>query len=202
MNLLKKGFYFLLAATVLVACSDDDDTAPVGPIDPGNGGGGHPLAGTSWSIASEAGSLAVGPAADNLTWWSLTEADVTARACLLDDTYVFDADGTFSQDMQGSTWLEGWQAGAPAEGCGTPIAPHDGSNAATWSADSSTVTVVGDGAFLGLAKVHAAGQDGDPADDTITYNYVLDGDRLTITITGWDAPANPDAVWQYILTKN
>ena len=32
MNLLKKGIYFLFAATVIVACSDDDDT-PVGPID-------------------------------------------------------------------------------------------------------------------------------------------------------------------------
>jgi hypothetical protein len=203
MNLLKKGFYFLLAATVLVACSDDDDAAPVGPIDPGNGGGdGHPLAGTSWSIAAEAGSLAVGPAADNLTWWSLTEEDVTTRACLLDDTYVFNADGTFSQDMQDSTWLEGWQEGQEGESCGTPIAPHNGSNDATWTANASTVTIVGDGAFLGLSKVHGAGQDGNAVDDTITYNYTLDSDRLTITITGWDAPANPDAVWQYILTKN
>ena len=199
MDLLKKGFYFLLAATVLVACSDDDDS-PVGPIDPGNGGSDHPLAGTSWSIASEAGALGVGPSEGDYSWWSSSAEDITTRACLFDDTYVFNADGTFSQDMQGSTWLESWQAGAPAEGCGTPIAPHNGSNAATWSADSSTVTVVGDGAFLGLAKVTNTDESGDPADDTITYNYALDGNTLTITIQGWHS--EPAATWQFILTKN
>ena len=199
MDLLKKGFYFLLAATVLVACSDDDDS-PVGPIDPGNGGSDHPLAGTSWSIASEAGSLGVGPSEGDYSWWAIDAAGIEARACLLDDTYVFNADGSFTQDMQGSTWLEGWQAGAPAEGCGTPIAPHNGSNAATWSADSSTVTVVGDGAFLGLAKVTNTDESGDPADDTITYNYALDGNTLTITIQGWHP--EPAATWQFILTKN
>lgn len=199
MDLLKKGFYFLLAATVLVACSDDDDS-PVGPIDPGNGGSDHPLAGTSWSFASEAGALGVGPSEGDYSWWSNSAEDVTTRACLFDDTYVFNADGTFSQDMQGSTWLESWQAGAPAEGCGTPIAPHNGSNAATWSADSSTVTVVGDGAFLGLAKVTNTDESGDPADDTITYNYALDGNTLTITIQGWHP--EPAATWQFIFTKN
>ena len=51
-------------------------------------------------------------------------------------------------EMQGSTWLESWQ-----EECGTPVAPHDGSNPATYSYTGDTVTVVGDGA-LGLPKVH------------------------------------------------
>ena len=50
MNLLKKGIYFLFAATVIVACSDDDD-GPTGPID--GGGIQSPLAGTSWSIAAK-----------------------------------------------------------------------------------------------------------------------------------------------------
>ena len=201
MNLLKKGFYFLLAATVLVACSSDDDAAPVGPIDPGGGGNDHPLAGSSWSIASQAGSLGVGPSVGDTSWWALDEAGVTARACLLDDTYVFNADGTFTQDMQGSTWLEGWQAGTPAEGCGTPIAPHDGSNAATWSADSSKITIVGDGAFLGLAKVHNTAEDGNPADDTIVYNYVLDGETLTLDIQGFNADV-PEASWTFVFSKN
>ena len=201
MNLLKKGFYFLLAATVLVACSSDDDAAPVGPIDPGGGGNDHPLAGTSWSIAAEAGSLGVGPTAGDISWWSLDAQGVTDRACLLDDTYVFNADGTFSQDMQDSTWLEGWQAGEPAEGCGTPIAPHNGSNSATWSADTSKITIVGDGAFLGLAKVHNTAEDGSPVDDTIVYNYVLDGNTLYVDISGFNADV-PEASWSYTFTKN
>jgi hypothetical protein len=200
MNLLKKGFYFLLAATVLVACSDDDDAAPVGPIDNG-GGDGHPLAGTSWSIAAEAGSLGVGPAAGDTSWWSLDAQGVTDRACLLDDTYVFNADGTFSQVLGDQTWLEKDPHGVEPEGCGAPVAPWNGSNSATWSADTSKITIVGDGAFLGLAKVHNTAEDGNPVDDTIVYNYVLDGNTLYVDISGFNADV-PEASWSYTFTKN
>jgi len=202
MNLLKKGFYFLLAATVLVACSDDDDAAPVGPIDPGNGGGSsdHPLAGTSWVLAPTEAALIVGPNATDV-WWSSSADDVTTRACLFDDVYSFNADNTFSQDMQDQTWLEVFQHGGSEadDRCDTPMAPHNGSNEATWSANSTTVTVVGEGAFLGLAKVHNTGEDGMPADNTIEYNYSLDGDNLTITIQGFHP--EPEATWTFNFVK-
>jgi hypothetical protein len=128
MNILKKGIYFLFAATVIVACSDDDDT-PTAPPPADNGGGttttdttdtadmsDHPLAATSWSIASEAASLAVGPSKEDLSWWGLSADDVTTRACMLDDVFTFSADGTFSIALGDDTWLETWQA--DAEGCG------------------------------------------------------------------------------------
>ena len=53
--------------------------------------------------------------------------------------------------QDGETWLEAFQ-GADPDGCGTPVAPHDGSNAATWAydADAGTVTLNGQGAYLGL----------------------------------------------------
>jgi hypothetical protein len=202
MDLLKKGFYFLLAATVLVACSDDDDAVVPGGGGgeiPGGGGSDHPLAGTSWSLNPAEAALVVGPNATDV-WWASSADDVTTRACLFDDTYVFNADGTFSQSMQDATWLESWQAGEPAEGCGAPIAPHNGSNAATWTADSSTITIVGDGAFLGLAKVHNTAEDGDPADDTIVYNYVLDGNTLTVSISGFQSGGTE--TWTYVFSKN
>jgi hypothetical protein len=136
-----------------------------------------------WVLDPVAAALAVGPTADNLTWWSNSAADVDTRACLFDDIWSFNEDGTFNIEMQGSTWLEGWQG--VDEGCGTPVAPHDGSNPATYSYDevAQTVTVVGDGAFLGLAKVHNTGEDGNPADDTITYNIVsVDENYLVVNI--------------------
>ena len=201
MNLLKKGMLFLFAATLFVACSDDDDdvVTPVTPEEPVNN---HPLAGTSWSIAAEASSLAVGPNPGDLSWWSLTEEDITKRACLLDDTYTFNADNTFVQDMQGSSWLEPWQEGVTEEACGTPVAPHDGSNAATWEADTSTITIVGEGAFLGLSKVHNLGQDGAAADNTIVYDYTLSGDTLEIIIQGWNGNPEGEDTWYYKFTKN
>ena len=104
--------------------------------------------------------------------------------------------------MGAETWLEPWQAGSPAEACGAPIAPHDGSNAATWESTSSTITIVGDGAFLGLSKVHNSGEDGNPTNDTITYNYALssDGNTLEVTIQGFNAGV-PNAEWYFKFSK-
>ena len=200
MNFIKKGIFFLFAATVLVACSDDDDPVVVDPGTDDPVVNNHPLAGTSWSFSPTAGAIGVGPAVGDTSWWASSADDVATRSCLFDDTYNFNEDGTFTQVMQDSSWLESWQAGAPTEGCGTPIAPHNGSNDATWSADTSVITIVGDGAFLGLSKVHNSGEDGNPADDTIAYNYVLDGDTLSVTISGFQSGG--DETWSYVFTKN
>ena len=197
MNLLKKGMLFLFAATLFVACSDDDDdvVTPVTPEEPANN---HPLAGTTWTYAAQEGALIVGPDATGV-WWQNSGDDVSARACLFDDTMTFNADNTYTQDLCSETWLEPSPHGVDAEGCGAVVAPWDGSNAATWTADTSTVTVVGDGAFIGLAKVHGTGEDGNPVDDTITYNYTLDGDNLQVSITGFHP--EPAAQWTFNFTK-
>ena len=218
MNLLKKGIYFLFAATVIVACSDDDDT-PVGPIDTGGGDSNHPLAGTSWSIAAEAGSLGVGPSEGNYTWWAVDMFgdDVGVRTCMWDDVFTFNADGSYEVDLGTETWIEAWQEAdvngdgvfgeAPSdangwsadEGCHAGVAPHTSKSDHTWTADTSTITVTGDGAFIALSKVHNTAEDGDPAGDTITYNYNLDGDTLEITIQGFNS--YPEATWYYKLVR-
>ena len=149
----------------------------------------HPLVGT-WKIAPEEGALGVGPAVGDYSWWFLNKDgkdDVTERACLLDDEYIFNADGTFNNVLGTETWLEPWQGFAP-EQCGAPIAPHDGSNPATWDSTASTITLSGLGAYLGLAKVHNGGEDGAPVDNTIIYNYELSADGNTLELVvdlGW-----------------
>ena len=222
MNLLKKGMLFLFAVTLFVACSDDDEVVtPVTPEEPVSA---HPLAGTSWSISAEVGALVVaetraqaegdmsgatagGNENPHGAWWYFSQwgDDAAARACLLDDTYEFNADNTFVQTMGAETWTESWQPGQDGEGCTAPIAPHDGSVAATWSADTSTITIVGDsaGAFLGLAKVTNTAEDGNPAGGTTTYDYVLseDGNHLTLVIQGFQGN-DSDATWVFRMTKN
>jgi len=84
----------------------------------------------TWKMAPEAGALMVGPAANDGSWWSNSEEDVTIRACYFDDKYIFNADGSFNNVLDGETWLEAWQ-GVESDQCGAPVAPHDGSNAAT-----------------------------------------------------------------------
>ena len=111
MNLLKKGMLFLFAATLFVACSDDDDVVvtPETPEEPVNS---HPLAGTTWALAQQAGALGVGPNQGDTSWWSNSADDLTARACLFDDTITFNADNSYVQVMGSETWIESWQDGA------------------------------------------------------------------------------------------
>ena len=136
-----------------------------------------------WQLDPTAGSLAVGPNAGDLSWWSSNADTPAERACLFDDIYRFGADGTFENVLGDQTWLEGWQEGQEGEGCGAPIAPHDGSNAASYTYTDTSVTVSGSGAFLGLAKVHNAGEDGAPAGDTITYEVIsVDETYMTVHI--------------------
>ncbi len=144
---------------------------------------GSPLSGT-WMLAPEAGALMVGPSANNGDWWTSSADDVTARACYFDDEYVFGADGSF-QNVQGTeTWLEAWQ-GVDSDQCGAPVAPHDGSNAATWdyNAGTGTVTLNGVGAYLGLPKANNAGElPNVDVPESITYDATLSGNTMTLVI--------------------
>jgi len=140
-----------------------------------------PIEGT-WKMAEEAGALGVGPAVGDTSWWNCDDACVTERACYYDDTYVFNADGSFSNVLGTDTWVEGWQGGSDA--CGTPVAPYDGSASATYTYDSAagTVTVNGTGAYIGLAKANNAGELPNVAVPTsITYNVTfVDANTMTV----------------------
>ena len=153
-----------------------------GQIDEGFGHSG--ISGT-WRLAPEAGALGVGPELDNISWWSNTSDDVTTRACLFDDTYVFNADGSFQNVVGSETWIETWQ-GAATEGCGTPVAPHDGSATATYTYDEAagTITLDGVGAYLVLAKAINGGELASPADapGSVTYIASLSADGLTLEL--------------------
>ena len=161
--------------------------------------GPSPLIGT-WRVASEAGSLGVGPTQGTTNWWSITADQVIDRACFLDDTYVFGADGSFSNVVGDDTWLETWQDGVEEEACGAPVAPHNGTNAATFSHDQpgGNLTITGLGAYLGLPKVHNEGEDGMPVNNTITYSVTMeDSDSITLEIE-----AGSGVWWTYKLVKD
>jgi hypothetical protein len=152
----------------------------------------------TWKLAPQAGALGVGPTLGNTSWWSSSAADVEGRACLFDDTYTFDADGSFIQSMGDATWLEGWQNDALPDGCGTPVAPHDGSNDAIYEYNTAagTLTVSGDGAHIGLAKVHNTGEDGNSG-GSITYTVTdLTDTTMTLDIQ------YPSGFWRYNLVNS
>ena len=137
-------------------------------------------------MAPEAAALAVGPTRGDGSWWSLSEADLTTRACFMDDKYTLASDGSFSIVMDGDTWLETWQA--TSETCGAPLAPHDGSGSYTYQATDTTLTLSGAGAFMGLPKANNVGElPNVDVPESITYTiteFVRDGTgkRLVLDI--------------------
>ena len=160
----------------------------------------------AWKLAPIAGALGVGPAAGDTSWFATGQADVTgARACHFDDIYYFSPDGSFTQTLGAQTWVEVWQ-GAAAEGCATPVAPHDGSASATYSITEASgdtpgqLTIMGLGAHLGLAKVVNGAElasSGD-APASVTYDVAqlaADGSSMTVQVNFGPG------VWQFKLVK-
>ncbi len=108
-----------------------------------------------------------------------------------------------SKMLSGSeTWVEAWQ-GAAAEGCGTPVAPHDGSATATYNYDEAagTITLNGVGAYLGLAKAINGGELASPADapDSVTYIAALSEDGNTLEL---DIEIAGGGHWSFKLIKD
>ncbi|WP_046745374.1 hypothetical protein, partial [Kordia zhangzhouensis] len=132
-------------------------------------------------------------------WWAIDDAGVTQRACFYDDEYVFGANGSFSNVLGADTWLEGWQGGS--DNCGAPVAPHDGSAAATFTYDdvAGTVTINGAGAYLGIPKANNAGElPNVPVPNSITYTVTFI-DASTISV-GVEAGAG--VFWTFKMIKN
>ena len=159
----------------------------------------------TWRLAPEGGAFAIGPAPGDGSWFSSTDDMVTERDCLFDDEYVFNEDGTFQNILGGATWLESWQG--VDEGCGAPIFPHDGSVPATYEYDASAgeITLNGQGAFLGLAKVVNGGELASPGDAPLSITYKAeiaeDGNSMDLSIeivTG----TGDTGFWSFKLVKD
>ena len=154
----------------------------------------------TWQLAQQAGALGVGPTMGSTEWWSNSTDDLAVRDCLFDDLFVFSDDGTFMNEQQGETWLEKWQ-GVVEDECGDPVAPHDGSNAATWEfdADNGTITLKGVGAHLGLPKVINGAEISDPAaaPDQIVYPVTFSQEDRVMTID----ISFGGGFWRFVLEK-
>jgi len=154
----------------------------------------------TWKMAPEAGSLGVGPAPGDTSFFAIDAQGVIDRACYFDDSYVFGSDGSFANVLGTETWIEAWQGGS--EACGTPVAPHDGSAMATYSYDdgTGTLTVNGTGAYIGLAKANNQGELPNVAVPTsITYNVTLTDNNNTMNAI---IEVSAGVFWQFKLIRD
>jgi hypothetical protein len=157
------------------------------------------LVGT-WKVAPEAGSLKVGPSSGSGEWFSISAAQVTERACFYDDTFVFSSNGSFSNVLGTETWLEKWQ-GAAADGCGAPVAPHNGPTGATYLYDAvaKTLTITGKGSYIGIPKANNAGElDKVPVPNSIVYKVTLTDNNNTMNVV---IESGSGVFWSYKLVR-
>ena len=153
-----------------------------------------------WKLSSEPGSLGVGPSKGSTEWWNLDAAGVTARSMFVDDSYSFMKDGSFANILGGETWVEGWQNGGAAEGPGAPVAPHDGSkiNAFNFDPIAGTITVIGEGAYIGLPKAVNEGELPNVAvPGQVVYQVSFDdADTMSVSVE-----AGSGVWWNYKLVR-
>jgi hypothetical protein len=153
-----------------------------------------------WRMDPVPSAFKVGPTAGNGEWYTSTDSDVATRDCFFDDVYTFSSDGSFSIELDGSTWLEKWQ-GVGEDSCGVPVAPFDGTGSYSYTYTSSSLTLVGKGAYLGLSKVNNSGEisNGAAVADEITYTIVdqiEDGETRKMTLR---IEAGSGVWWEYKL---
>jgi len=151
----------------------------------------------NWKLAF----AGVGPSEGDTQWFEISDTGPDGpRACWFDDVYHFGDDASFRNYQQGETWLEAWQ-GVAEDGCGAPVAPHDGSSAGAWSYDGAAgnVALNGLGSFLGVPKAVNGAELADPAaaPESVTYDVVelIEG-SMTVRINvggGW---------WEFELAKD
>ncbi len=146
--------------------------------------------GKIWKLDGE-GAYYVGPNINDGSWWGGPSADdVTgARACQFDDEFIFTDGGNMEYDTKGEVYAEAYMGGPDA--CideGDLPSPYDvfASGMHSFSADATTITVMGNGAFFGFNKGNNDGElDGTNAPATeITYevvDYAVDGNKEILT---------------------
>ena len=158
------------------------------------------LVGT-WKMEEEAGSLGVGPSVGDISWFSCDADCIVERACYFDDTYTFKPDGSFEINFgtSNTTWTEEWQTGND-DACDVPVAPHNASNPATYSFDAqnNSLTLTGEGAFIGLAKAVNAGElPNVDVPNEVTYSVSFENPTtMNVYIESGDG-----VYWQYKLVK-
>ncbi len=157
-----------------------------------------------WRMAPESNAMLIGPNHDEI-WWGNSDNDVVERTCHFNDEYVFRSNGEFMQDTKGDFWADsdGNNNVFPSD-LGVPIGCHStdaypeaykswGSGTYSFTIGESSLTVVGDGAWIGLYKVGTSDEVGTPQSSiTYTIESITENRMVIFTDYGW-------AVWKFVL---
>ncbi len=148
----------------------------------------------TWKLFREGTSMSVGPDASNPAgfWPGLTNDG--SRPCLYEQEFTFSADGTYTFDDKGMFWGESgvWNDTDVFETCFEPTAANmtnasgadlsawgSGTHSFTYDPSSGDLTLIGEGAWIGIPKLGTTGENVTPASSVST--------KITITeAVGYD----------------
>lgn len=132
----------------------------------------------TWYLQREGIALGVGPNIADISWWSLGgAAPLGDRPCVLDDQYTFHRDGTWEFESNNTLFIDaaangGWLDPAEPESCHDEDEPgvftsasgadvsafgNGGTYTYEYDAQNGTITLNGEGAYIGLASKTADG---------------------------------------------
>ncbi len=125
--------------------------------------------GRVWHLNRQEIALGIGPVAGDNSWWSLGGVTpIGDRPCIVDDAYTFNPDGTFEKNTNGTLFADadangGWlgieeqcldetSPGVFVGPNGEDISAYADGGSYTYDFDTSnnTITINGEGAYIGL----------------------------------------------------
>jgi len=160
----------------------------------------------TWKLAPEAGALFVGP--DFYTaWWENSEQDVNDRYCHFDDEYIFRENGEFEYKNNGDFWADSDGGGGvyppdmaitvgchPSSDWPSQYQAWD-SGVHNFSINNNQLTVIGEGAWIGLYKIGNGGDVLEPQ-QSVTYNIQSITDTRIVLVADYGSQ-----IWRVTLTS-
>ncbi|MFY0606659.1 MAG: PKD domain-containing protein [Cyclobacteriaceae bacterium] len=155
--------------------------------------------GKTWQLLGDPSTglhtFLVGPDDMSQVWWSFGQVEeLCVRECILDDTWTFNTDGTFTYDNNGDFWAEGGIWETPECFDATDAANwvgKDGQDLSGWNSgthpftfDPSTSKLVINGGFIGLTKAATDNDAITAPEASVTYTVVklVDADVDTLVL--------------------
>lgn len=159
-----------------------------------------------WKLAPEENALHIGPSL-NETWWGNSSGDVADRACHFDDRYIFRSNGEFEYDNNGDFWADsdangnvfpadlGLNVGCQSNSDWPETYQSWGSGVHQFSVTNSSITVSGEGAWIGLYKIGTTEEVSTPQQSVTLSILEISNDRMVLFADyGW-------GVWRVTLVS-
>jgi PKD repeat protein len=170
----------------------------------------------TWKLFREGVSMSLGPnAAAPAGWWAGLENN-GARPCVYEHEFTFHLDGTYVFNDNGVFWGEfgvfndKWNYEICFEATSANMRNRDDADVSAWLSDThsftynpslGTVTLNGEGAWIGIPKLGTTGETLVPA-SSVTFNVEITEhtgyDLMTVTFDYGDGNADGGGLWTIV----